>query len=156
VRLDTIYLPTVTSVCFGINAPAVLVRPIVALVLPLLRLPFASWADRFALDEIPFLLVVAALWYLVGKWLVALRDAGRDPSQRNPSGKLSTHLSIAIVGILLLYMGVDSLLHLGRWNNPFGNTVEGSLSLVWAITLLSASVRKLFGKKGTEAHDEDH
>src|SRR2546429_1066578 len=55
VRLDTIYLPTVTSVCFGINAPAVLVRPIVALVLPLLRLPFASWADRFALDEIPFL-----------------------------------------------------------------------------------------------------
>lgn len=53
-RFDTLYFPTATSICFGINAPAVLVRPFIALLLPLVRVPLPEWANELALDEIPF------------------------------------------------------------------------------------------------------
>ena len=144
-RVDTSYSPTATSICFGVNAPAVLVRPFIALLLPLVRVPFPEWADQLALDEIPFLLIVAGLWYFVARWLVALRRPGRDLMQRNPTLTITTYVVTIIVGAILFYLGVGNFLHLGRWNNPLGNAIEGSFCLLWALALLTVSFKNLIG-----------
>lgn len=145
-QLDTLYKPTVTSVCFGLNAPAVLLRPLIALVLSPVRLSFARWANRLALDEIPFLIVVAAVWYLLDKWLLASRNSDAEAVRANPRFMLASCVIAFLVGAILLYLGVDSLKHAGRWNNPLGNRIEGSLFVLWALTLFSISIKKLKGR----------
>jgi hypothetical protein len=142
-QLDTLYKPTVTSVCFGVNAPAVLLRPFIALLLPPLRLPFPPWANRLALDEIPFLFFVAVLWYLIGKRLASLNQPSSDAAQGHPGLKLATYIGAVAVAVFLSYFGIDSLLHPGRWNNPLGNRIEGSLDVAWAFALLIWSLKNV-------------
>ncbi len=141
--LDTTYLPTATSVCLGMNAPVALLRPFIALLLPLLRLPFPPWANRLALDEIPFLFFVAVLWYLIGKRLASLSQPSSDAAPGHPGLKLATYIGAVAVAVFLSYFGIDSLLHAGRWNNPLGNRIEGSLDVAWAFALLIWSLKNV-------------
>src|SRR6266566_27636 len=66
---DTPFVPSVTLICFGINAPALFLRALGAgLGTP--RMDKAPvMLSGFGLDELFFLVGVVLCWYLVGLWL---------------------------------------------------------------------------------------
>lgn len=65
--------------------------------------------------------------------------------ERNGTLTIRTYVVTIIVGAILFYVGVGNFLHLGRWNNPLGNVIEGSFYLLWALALLTVSFKKLIG-----------
>jgi hypothetical protein len=143
-RLDTPYVPTVTLVCMGINAPCLLVRPLLFLLTGLLPDHGTLDVIGFGLDEILFLATVAALWYLVARRLVAFRSRNENQLGEATKDSLVWHLMIAAVGTILFILGIALLRSPGRWNNPVGNKVEGILTILWALALLISALRNLF------------
>jgi hypothetical protein len=131
-RFDTPYGSTAAMVCYGVNAPALLFRAAGAL------LPNRDiWA--FGSDELLFLVGVICLWVVLDQ-VIASRSASKQLAQREPAkegvGKAAMYLLLAAWGIYLAYLALDSALHLGRWNNPTGNIVDGILFGAWALILL--------------------
>jgi hypothetical protein len=145
VGLDTLYVPTVTLICMGINAPCILIKPLLFLVTGIRANHPPLDIFGFGLDEILFLVAVFGLWYLVAKWFVAFRGWKDGRSGRLPISSLVWHLAVTAVGAILFICGVMLLLSSGRWDNPVGNIAQGALTLVWALALLIVSLRNVFG-----------
>jgi hypothetical protein len=135
VRLDTMYVPTPTFVCYGTNAPVLLMRPIIGFMTHISPDHKPSNIFGFGFDEIIFLVAVTLFWYLVVRRFISFRDRKMTRS----SSTISTVFwpaVYAVVGMLLLIFGAASMWSLGRWNNHTGNLVEALLFLLWATLLL--------------------
>jgi hypothetical protein len=126
VRLDTPYESTITAVCHGLNAPTIVARPFTHLVLSVFPAALPTWAHNFALDEIPFLLCVAVLWYLVA--ILILRN-------RTHKSPLILGLTLFFVVVLIFY-GTQCFRFPFAWNNPTASYIEGLFSLAWATALV--------------------
>jgi len=144
-RLDTMYVPTATLVCYGINAPIMLVRPIIGLVTrtPAGHAPISILG--FGLDEIVFLIAVVPLWYFAARQFAEFRERkmGR-PRARNAVTSLWPVINM-VVGASLFLLGIASMRTLGRWNNPTGNMAESALFILWAFVLLFLAGSGLIG-----------
>jgi hypothetical protein len=133
-RFDTLWMPTATMICQGINAPA---------------LPLSIFGRLFGVvDQAPpsflgfgpgelfFLAGVIIIWCLIGRVL-------DGHSFRDTSGGLGhTLLNVFLMawGILLFCMALAPLRNPGFLNNRFGNVVEGILFVCWSLLLVITSV----------------
>jgi len=143
VRLDTIYLPTVTLICYGINAPILLIRPLISLLTSIQIGHGPRSILGFALDEILFLVAVLGLWSLVARWFQTVRDQNEDRSSRTVFGSRVWNIVVAMFGAFLLVAGILLLLPPDRFNNPLGTKVEAILIIAWASALLFVAGRSL-------------
>jgi hypothetical protein len=138
--LDTLYVPTVTLVCLGINAPALFL----GLVPRLFPETASGGTFGFSPWELLFLLGVVVLWYLVGRLLNNRKAAiGSRPAKKTTGGLLFTILVLAL-GLMIFYSG-EELIRVRPWNNPVGTVVAGILCLLWAVGLVLLSGLRLAG-----------
>jgi hypothetical protein len=136
-RTDLIYVPTPTLVLMGINAPVLLVRPLMALITPGTPTnhrpgPFFDFTG----DEILFICVSAAMWYVIAVLLASHLPVKLEPIGRANIARFIWFGVFALVGITLAAGGIEMLRFPGEWNNAVGQTFEGVLFLLWAIALL--------------------
>jgi hypothetical protein len=145
--LDTLYVPTPYFVCMGINAPVLMIKPLISLVaaIPKDHVPWSIFG--FGLDEILFLLAVAVLWYLVARWFATFRSRKMDHAIKTNTAGLLWQIVMAAIGGLLCLLGVGFLRSSGRFNNTEGNIAEGALFIIWAFALLLVSARALLAAK---------
>ena len=143
VRLDTIYLPTVTLVCYGINAPILLIRPLISLLTSIQIGHGPRSILGFELDEILFLFAVLALWSLVTRWFQTVRGQSEDRTTRTIFGGRVWNIVVAVFGAFLFIAGILLLLPPDRFNNPLGTRVEATLIIAWACALLFVAGRSL-------------
>lgn len=139
--LDTPYADTAVIIYHGLNAPALLFRAL-RFIIPR-ELTFSLYG--FGPDEFLLLAGVIVLWFAVGRALESYGSSGTRHSQTHTARALSIllYVSLTLWGASLAYMGVNSILHPGRWNNALGNITEGILFLLWSIVLISASSLRL-------------
>lgn len=135
--LDTIYLPTPTLVCIGINAPALLFK--VGDFLKPQTWKYTS-IRGFSLDEFWFLAGVLVIWFLIGLALDAHRLRGAS-TPRNGKGSAIASIAMLIVAALLLILGLEHI-HPYEWNNP-ASPVVGIFFIVWSLVIGFLSGRKL-------------
>ena len=143
VRLDTIYLPTVTLICYGINAPILLIRPLISLLTSIQIGHGPRSILGFELDEILFLFAVLALWSLVARWFQTVRGQNEDRTTRTIFGGRVWNIVVAVFGAFLFIAGILLLLPPDRFNNPLGTRVEATLIIAWACALLFVAGRSL-------------
>jgi hypothetical protein len=138
-RFDTPYTPTVTAICFGITAPALLTKYL------LLLLPSgaaALYLAGFGADDILFLAGVAVTWYLVGRALYS-HDSQQSPLRKQmTTRKVLLRLVLLFLGAVLFYLGLLSI-RLRPGNNEVGAIVEGALFLLWSLSITASSVVSL-------------
>ena len=127
VRLDTLYAPTPTLVCLGINAPALIVWPFIGRLsaTPLDHPPRSVFS--FGFDELLFLSAVVLLWYLVAKWLLRSRERGAGRADQNKVSRVGFTIGSLLIGLILLYYGSVALWNFSRFNNPIGTKAWGAL-----------------------------
>jgi hypothetical protein len=136
---DTPYTPPISLVCTGISAPAF---PLTYFVLLLPRSMNLSAVLGFSVQQILFLLGVAALWWWIGHMI------DRRSSSTKKAGTAGFQIFTSIFGFLLggvlLVAGIGlwrQALFLRRYATPFAYYLAGVLFLVWSIVLISGSVR---------------
>lgn len=132
-----VYAPTVWLICWGMNAPALLLRSA------------GSW-DVFAwipeptfglyTSDLLFLLGVIVLWSLVGKQLDNSLTSRNRAEVSVPTTLIWRSLQLAMAGLLLLF-GLDYLRN-PRFNNPY-YPVEVVLASVWAAVLIFVATKAL-------------
>jgi len=138
---DELSASSVTLICLGINAPAMLFRALGAWFGTQLidRAPVAVFG--FGLEECFFLLGVIACWYFVGRWLDHRKSPGTQAvSERFTVGRLALNLLVMALGaflILLVIRGRQPLFHSG------GAIIEKALFLSWSAFLIVAPSLKL-------------
>lgn len=129
-RFDTPYVPTVTLLCLGLNAPATLLMIPAAFNL-LRQWSFLGFAD----SEWYFLLGVAVTWFTVGRTLNRpLIDSGREIL------RWVLRIVLVLLATWLVYAGLFQT-RMQPYNNPFGNKLEATLFMLWAIVLLMYCLR---------------
>jgi hypothetical protein len=137
-RVDTLWVPTATMICYGINAPAILFRVFVfPFYLAQYDLPrlFGLGLDRFL-----FLVEVVIVWFLVGRGLGNLRLRGGRVTLPT-LGNLLHNLLLIALGVLLFLLGLVPVRGM-NFNNPAGALAEGSLFILWSLCLVvTAMVR---------------
>jgi len=134
-------LPSVTLVCFGINAPALIFRVL------------GAWFSTWRTDQAPsvmlglgvgewfFLVGVAVLWYLIGRWFDRRRTPESPPRSANfVSIELLLNLFIMALGGYLL---LETIRRPGQWGTSVGRIAQGLLFLVWSVILIFVPGRKL-------------
>lgn len=125
--LDTLYMPTVTLICFGINAPAVLFKS------PWYVLPRTSLSILgFGAEELSFLLGVVLVWYLLGREL----DQRESQKALLPVTALSFFFNILLIvfGMVLFLLGLAAIFrHPG--GNSSGGIIAGTLFLIWSLAI---------------------
>src|SRR2546426_3106680 len=150
VKLDTLYVPTVHFVCMGINAPLLPARPLIGLVTatPVNHAPRSILG--FGLDEILYLAAVFGLWYLVAIWFQTVRGRNESRLSRVVFSSRVWNVAVAVLGGLLLIVGIELLLPPDRFNNPLGSRVEATFIIAWACALLLAAGRTLLAASRQE------
>ena len=138
---DDPFASPVTLICFGINAPALLLRAL------------GAWLGMPRIDHAPvvvfglglgegfFLLGVIACWYSVGRWL----DNRASPEIERKSeisrvGSLLFNLSVTALGIFLFGLAIYSR------QTHFSSTaaiVEKAFLLAWSVFLICVPSMKL-------------
>lgn len=138
---EELYVSPATLICFGINAPALLLRALGAW----LGMPHVNRASTvvlgFGLEDWFFLFGVVVCWYLLGRWLDHLRS--RDPqglSQRFSPGSLFLNLLLIACGAVLGFLAVRGG---QRWSSTLGLIIEKTLFLIWSAFLILAPSMKL-------------
>lgn len=136
-RVDTVFLPTSTAFCLGINAPAAILRAILPYALSFVNIHIPPVAFRLAVDEVLFLLLVALLWLGVAKWLSWNAEARQRPKTRLRFGLFACLLAATIAIILGCY-GTLYLFSSTSMNNSLAVKIEGAFFLAWAVALFYA------------------
>jgi len=137
------YVPTAALVCYGINAPAALIKGVgVSITAEFIDRPLLAYG--FGIEDGWFLGGVIIVWYLVGSALDRLRSAGGWQTLGKLSVRgIAVNLLLLLLGGYLFYFAVDALRVFGKWNNPVRNIAEGLLFLVWSVALILTSGQKL-------------
>jgi hypothetical protein len=149
VVLDTLWVPTPTLLCYGINAPAFRITEIVDQILSSLRNHLLS--DAAHSGDIIFLVIVAMFWYMVGRRM--------DYSRSTHTSTAPTHLKEIAWEVLVMLYGLTLLivicLHNVLFTNPaknsyadnnfLGELVFQALWFIWALILIIVPSRDLFG-----------
>jgi hypothetical protein len=142
--LDTFYVPTPRLLCFGINAPAVLFR------IPILLLMSVSERTHSALEhplaefsvlglsasELSFLVGVVVLWFLVGRMLDHHSSSTFHERSRMTVFSVLLELLVMSMGVLLFVAAVHSFSDPWLYNNMIGNRAQGILFLAWSLVLV--------------------
>lgn len=134
------YTPTVTQICYGISAPAVLLR-LGSLLLRLNQTPPSI--GHFGMDDLLFLVGVALVWYFVGRDLDS-RKRQEPPPGISASG-LATNVLLIVVGAALFCLSVGGMV-VNSTENMKGQVVEVVFFIGWALVLMiSSAVRIAIG-----------
>jgi len=153
--VDTLYFPTATMVCYGINAPAIFLK--------LLAFPFTRGAKSWPLpsifgygpEELAFLVGVVILWFFVGKELDRQRLGEMASENRITPRRVLLDLLLMVFGIALFAEGLHGLHTPGKWGNYFGNIAESILFLVWSFVLIFLPGWKLIKRTRLKACGPD-
>lgn len=138
---EELYASPTTLICFGINAPALLLRALGTW----LGMPYINRAPTvvlgFGLGDWFFLFGVVACWYLMGRWLDHLRSPDlQAPSERFSVGSLLLNLLVIACGAFLILLAVRGG---QRWSSSFSVIIEKTLFLIWSAFLIFAPSMKL-------------
>jgi hypothetical protein len=147
VVLDTMWVPTPTLLCFGINAPAFRISRMLEQLVSSLRSDFLS---KIAYStDIVFLIVVAIFWYLVGQRSDYSRLA-HGPVEAAHGRKLAWKLLVLLYGLnLLIVICLHNVLFTnpkngtGGDNNFLGDLIFQGLWLIWSFILIIIPARDL-------------
>jgi hypothetical protein len=130
---DTVYISTANLAFYGINAPV--------------HIPLVL-AGRFSSSaliwRIGALTCVFALWFLVG------RELDSFGASRPEARGLWWNVSLVCLGGYLLVFSMinfSSLQDLGRYNNGWGNLIEGAFFWLWSVVLLVFPSRGILNKQ---------
>ncbi len=112
---ETLLFPAITFFYRGMNAPAWLIGGLIVrgvqLLISMTSLPL-SWIDLsvygIPLREVLFLLLVAAVWFLVGRALDKRREI-REPSERALLGRFFWNLLLVVLGVVLMIGAVHGI-----------------------------------------------
>jgi hypothetical protein len=133
---DTPFVPTPRLICWGLNAPAMLIRSLHIFVHQW------EWGTRqvlgFYMDDLFFLVGVIVVWYGAGRALDR-RRISEPAGRRRLVNLLPRHLLLLATGCLLFCMGLGVL-----WNAPYNNPDYPAcaiLYLVWSAILAFLSGR---------------
>lgn len=122
-ELDTPYAPTVTLLCYGLNAPAALLTyPQVFNLLPYWRFAGFDSADYL------FFAGVFVAWYGTAAFL-------RQPAGSTVVIRRVMSALVFVLGLYLAYLALFRVWHYPS-NNPLGNKIEGVLFLSWSCFLI--------------------
>jgi hypothetical protein len=136
------YVPTAALVCYGINAPASLVKLIGMLVVFLTNRPISI--HGFGIEDAWFLVGVTLVWYMIGRKLDRLRSVAESQKLRKLSAtEIMVKLLLLLLGGYFFYLAIEAFLVFGKWNNPTGNIAEGFLFLAWSVVLILLPAKKL-------------
>jgi hypothetical protein len=142
-RFDTLYVPTVSLLSFGINAPATLLA-FIAELLPIRRIDRApASVFGFGIAELSFLVGVIILWYLIGRVLDRRGRPGGVSQGEATVWVVSVQLLVMMWGACIFFEALESFRHPGQYNNPIGNLAEGLLFLLWSLSLIVFPAAKL-------------
>jgi hypothetical protein len=138
---EELSVPSVTLICFGLNAPALFLRALGAW----LGMPNIDHPPRvvfgFGLGEWLFLLGVIACWYLVGRWL----DRHGSPKKQFKNEKFTIENLVVNLGVMALGLFLFRLAILARPGQFYstGVVVEKALFLAWSAFLVLVPSFKL-------------
>jgi len=94
-----------------------------------------------AVDEWFFLVGVAVLWYLIGRWFDRRRTPESPPRSANfVTIELLLNLFIVALGGYLL---LETIRRPEQWGTSVGRIAQGLLFLVWSVILIFVPGRKL-------------
>jgi len=144
--LDTPYVSTPALICYGINAPAALIKALgIFITAEFINRPLAAYG--FGIEDLWFLSGVVIVWYLVGRTLDRFRS-GEEPQKLRMLSvrEIAVSLLLLLLGGYFSYLAVDAFHIFGKWNNPVGNIAEGLLFLVWSFALVLTSAQKLVNR----------
>jgi hypothetical protein len=128
--------PIATTLCLTLNAPAFLASlPVTWLIVALHFRPPPS-AILSPIDEIPFLIMVVALWYLVARWLSGINNRGERGGVPMSLAELLGSIFALSVGAFLLYAVVEPLWLSWMYYQSLANLAIGIVELLWAIAIL--------------------
>lgn len=127
-------LPSVTLVCFGISAPALIFRVLGAWL--------STWrADQapavilgFWIDEWFFLIGVAVLWYWIGRWFD--RRTSSEPPTKSASFIIRSLLLNLFVIALGGYLLLETIRRPQQWGASVGRIAQGVFFLTWSVILI--------------------
>ena len=147
VALDTVWVPTPTLLCYGINAPAFRISRMLDQLLSYLRSDLLSKIGDST--DILFLIVLATFWYLVGKRADYFRSAHGDRGTVHGS-TLVWRLIVLLYGLnLLIVICLHNVLFTnpkngtGGDNNFLGDLIFQGLWLIWSLILITIPVYDL-------------
>jgi hypothetical protein len=147
---DTPFTPSVTPICFGINAPALLLRALGAW-LGTPRMDKApAMLSGFGLDEWFFLVGVILCWYLVGLWLDSRTFPQVKPDKLRIKNLVLSLLALAVGAVLFL----STIFSNGPWTTSIGGIIEKGLIVIWSIILIGIPSVRLAHDFGMRASSE--
>jgi hypothetical protein len=148
---DSLYFPTISSICRGINAPAALFKPVLLLFVFVPENWDRAFTRIFGYSVNPsFFIGVVVVWYLVGRQV----DRRRLPRDLLAPQKLTStilkRIFLVLAGVVILLLGLRELANPGMFNNFLGTKVEGTLFIVWSAALVilpvAATVNQVRGR----------
>jgi hypothetical protein len=147
VVLDTMWVPTPTLLCYGINAPAFRISGMLDQI-------FSSWGNDVLSKianstDILFLIALTIFWYLVGRRI--------DYLSSTPEAIAGVRISRLVWKLLVLLYGLNLLIVIclhnvlftnpkngtGGDNNFLGDLIFQGLWLTWSLILIVVPARDL-------------
>ncbi len=145
--LDTIWVPTPTLLCYGVNAPAFRINGIVDQILSSLRNDFFSKVAHSG--DILFVIIVAMFWYLVGRRIDYSRSF-HTAVESVHGRKIAWKLLILLYGLdLLVVICLHNVIFTNPRNNSYadnnflGELVFQGLWFIWSLVLIIVPGRDL-------------
>jgi hypothetical protein len=135
VQVDTIWESTAELLCTGLNTPADRLALILLEVLP--------WPAGMFWGDLLFLVLVAALWYLIGKEIDLLWNRIDGIERQISPGRILGNLLAALFGVyLLLIICFHNMFFTDPRNgslqtaNGLGDLLRQSLWFLWSLILI--------------------
>ena len=138
--LDTLWVPTPTLLCYGINAPAFRINEIVDQILSSLRNHLLSDVAHSA--NIIFLVIVAMFWYMVGRRMDYSRSTHTSTGPTRVR-EIAWKVLVMLYGLtLLIVICLHNVLFTNPANNSYadnnllGELIFQALWFIWAVILI--------------------
>lgn len=157
VVLDTVWVPTPTLLCYGLNAPAFRISGMVEKLLS--SLPNDLFSKVPHSGDALFVIIVAILWYLVGRRIDYFRSS-RTAAESVHGRKIAWKLLVLLYGLnLLIVICLHNVLFTsprngtGGDNNFLGDLIFQGLWFIWSLILIIVPGRDLFRAIRRTKHD---
>jgi hypothetical protein len=136
--------PTAGLVCYGINAPAILLSKLA--VYPFRMMYPPHFLSHYSLLEWAFFAGVAVVWFLVG--LALDRKTARAGAEvRLTMGRVLRYVLLVLVGIFLFLQALQGFSLPWHQGNYWGTITESILFLAWSVVLIGIPILSLIKQR---------
>lgn len=137
-------LPMPTRVCFALNAPALLASWPIVWASVALHIRKATSAILSPIDEIPFLIMVTILWYVIARRIEGITRKKKGAYASMSAARIIENVLFLFIGVILLYGVITQILYLFSYPHSTIDLVLSMLFLLWAMLLFYFPARDLY------------